>query len=102
MARGILGSILASVDGRENKKHSIALVKPTEVHKKATGNIKATKDEIMEYVCNKYKNQIAVTVEKNRTTYTLKLKNELIFNKGKFEHIADAIVIAELGLEKIK
>lgn len=101
MARGVLGSVIATVIGCEHKKHSVVLVKPTEVHKKATGNIKATKNEIIDYVCNKFKDQIVVSRGKNMTTYTITIgKTALAFNKGEFEHIADSIVMAELGLDK--
>jgi YbbR domain-containing protein len=76
---------------------------PSEVHKKVTGKIKATKEEIIEYVLKKYPTNIYFDKKKywvhqihGETPVTLEG-----YTKGQFEHIADAIVMAEIGLERI-
>lgn len=105
MARGIIGAVVSKLVNSEIKKQAVLTVTPAQVHKKATGNIKATKDEIINYVTSKYKSQIESIYVKStrRTTYRVDCENHIIdFNKGEFEHVADAIVIAELGLENIK
>lgn len=103
MARGILGAIISTVSAQITK-HEILLVKPTEVHKKATGSNVATKEQIIDYVTSKYKNQIEVIQIKTsrRTVYRLKTYcGSIDYSKGEFEHIADSLVIAEIGLEKL-
>jgi len=106
MARGVLGSVITEAINQQVTKHCIVLIKPTEVHKKATGSNTATKEQIMDYVCKKYESQIGKKVLKNRATYTINCDPGLLdgcfeFNKGQFEHIADSLVIAELGLERL-
>lgn len=102
MARGVLGAVIDTVISKEVQKHSIVLIKPTEVHKKATGSNKATKNQIMDYVLNKYKSQIKqINGPGNAKSFKIDFGDwSATFNKGEFEHIADAIVIAELGLER--
>lgn len=75
------------------------MVKPSEVHKKVTGKVKATKNEIMNYVCTKYKDTIKVTTKSNRKSFVI---DEIKYNKGNFEHVADSIVIGELGLDRLE
>lgn len=102
MARGILGAVVGTTMRSQIIKHEIILVKPTEVHKKATGNNKATKEEIMTYVSNQFIDQIRMAIGKHVSTYTITVNKEIqTYHKGSFEHVADAIVIAELALERL-
>lgn len=104
MTRGVLGCLLYAISNIQITKHTFHIVKPTEVHQRATGRNKAEKCEIMNYVCSKYSNQIEKICTKTtrRTTYRIKFSDHTAdFSKGEFEHIADAIVIGELGLERL-
>ena len=100
MAKGIIGSVLAQFNYEEYTRKSwieVALT-PSQVHKWVTGNIKASKNEIIDYVLKKYPNQIELVNKK----YVVSEKHGNVFiansyTKGEFEHIADAIVMAELG-----
>lgn len=99
MARGILGSVIRHLLSNEfGIDHCVVYVKPSEVHKQATGKVKASKEDIMNYVLTKYP-EITTTTKRGRTAYQIGSK---IYTKGQFEHIADAIVIGELGLERLK
>lgn len=106
MAKGVLGSIL-SVYGMRNYllgSWMRAPVMPSEVHKRVTGTLKATKEEIMEYVLKNYPTDIRFDKKK----YWVHQLHEDApvtlegYTKGQFEHIADAIVMAEIGFERIK
>ena len=97
MARGILGGIINEVTKNQVTENCVVLIKPTEVHKKAIGKLKATKDDMMNYVINKYKGQVVVLK-------SVKKKYKVIdnyYSKGEFEHVADSMIIAELGLERL-
>lgn len=64
--------------------------KASQVKKKVNGTNSASKKEVISYVNNRYPNFLPT---KNK-------KGDI--NEGKAEHIADAIVIAEVGIEEIK
>lgn len=94
MAAGIIGAL--SINAK-NKNAAVIPISALEVKKQVNSNINATKDDIMNYVSNKY--GIKKEIKGNRITYHI---NGNKFNKTKFEHIADAIVIAELAIIKMK
>lgn len=97
MARGIIGATMNFISYYID---CITFVTPQEVHKKAVGKTKATKDEIIDYIVNKW----SLDWEKkgrsyNYTVQFLEKGINQTYTKGKFEHVADSLVINELGLD---
>lgn len=102
MARGVLGAVMSHVSRSNDETDKIFLIKPTDVHKRVTGETLATKEQIISYVCDRYNDQIEVVRFKRKQRYILRSKDglEQTYNKNEFEHIADSIVIGEIGIER--
>jgi Holliday junction resolvasome RuvABC endonuclease subunit len=102
MAKGVLGSVLSIASTRDYEPGSWmrASIMPSEVHKRVTGKIKADKEQIMQYVLDKY-SSIIKKIEKRFIVYLCDKPIER-YTKGQFEHIADAIVLAEIGFERLE
>lgn len=106
MAKGVIASVLSQqmFENIDAGSWMRAPVTPTEVHKQVTGKAKATKNEVMDYVVKNYSNQIGTNNKKFIINCSRVQEAGIlnIYNKGEFEHIADAVVIAELGLKRLK
>jgi len=106
MAKGVIGSILSIYGMRNYTPGSWARepIMPSQVHKRVTGTLKATKEEIMEYVLKNYPKDMYFDKRKY-WIHQIKEDAPVVlegYTKGQFEHIADAIVMAEIAFERIK
>lgn len=95
MAKGVLGSVIFSID----RTWLCNPIMPSEVHKRVTGEVKASKEQVISYILKEYNLRI-IRSEKLYVVFSQGPLPEK-YNKGQFEHIADAIVMAEIGLERV-
>jgi len=107
MAKGVIASVLAQQAFEKDIVPGSWMqvpVMPSQVHKTVTGNLKATKTEVMEYVTKLYPNQIIYSNKKFAIYNYIPNSTAIVarYNKGEFEHIADALVIAEIGYKQLK
>lgn len=93
MAKGIIASTFHRI--RQYNNISIISVTPMEV-KKFVGNNKATKNDIINFVV---KNSNLKTSKKGKNTVYHIADSK--YTKGEFEHIADAVIIAEVAIRKL-
>lgn len=110
MAKGAIAGALIELeyigDAVLGPKDLIIPVMPNEVHVKATAKIKASKDEIIQYVVNRFQCQMSKNNNRKRPTYIITHKAGIRnpsseYRKGQFEHIADSLVIAEIAMDKL-
>lgn len=110
MAKGIIASALMYMENSEiplRKDDEIFPVMPSIVHRHATGKIKATKDEIMAYVLQRFQKQISVKRNKKRKQFQIEhikgtqMTMSDLYTKGQFEHIADSLVIGDIAMERL-
>jgi len=105
MAKGVIASVISQIGFEDIPQGmwSQVGIMPSEVHKRVTGKLKATKDEVIDYVLKKYPNQIRFVNRKyvvfEKPEYKSTMPKMATYTKGEFEHIADAIVIGELAFE---
>jgi Holliday junction resolvasome RuvABC endonuclease subunit len=83
-----IGYSLALSASIKSRDYKIEGVKPSELKKQVNGTNSADKKEIIAYIDKRYPNVLPI---KNK-------KGDI--NQGKAEHIADAIVIAEVAIKK--
>ena len=106
MAKGVIASVLSQQLFEDIPEYywMRVPVMPSEVHKKATGRLKATKEEIMNYVLQRYPRQIMISNKKYAVYHSVPGEASLVerYTKSDFEHIADAIVIAEIAYDKME
>ena len=106
MAKGVIASVLSQQMFEDIAAGSWmrAPIMPSEVHKVVTGKLKATKEEVMDYVTKLYPDQIKQTDKKFAVYNHFPNDASTVdrYNKGEFEHIADALVLAELGYRRLK
>ena len=106
MAKGVIASILAQQLFEDITPGSWmrAPVMPNDVHKRVTGKTKATKEDVMNYVLENYSNQITFMNKKYGVYHHVENDASVVirYTKGQFEHIADAIVIAECGFKQLE
>jgi Holliday junction resolvasome RuvABC endonuclease subunit len=104
MAKGIIASVLCqeAFENRNEGSWMKAPVMPSEVHKKVTGKVKASKDDIMSYVVSNYPEQIKFENKRFAISNYFRDGSSTIdrYTKGDFEHVADAIVIGEIAFDK--
>lgn len=106
MAKGVIASALVNMENCEyplNHDDLILPIMPSAVHRRATGKLKATKDEIMYHVVGRFSRQISVSYIKKRKLYNIAFKNDKsnLYNKTQFEHIADSLVIGDIAMDKL-